>query len=266
MEELGTWLKGFFAQTISFFPATVIVEYLEHTAVSDSRGHEQPIGKELKAHYRLIYNQRFGLHICQSFPIKNHSSIPCPPWLLAYPWAATQSQIDWRSFYSIIVSMYSSLIHPQPILFWRPSRACHWNCSEKAPKDAQIARAVLSSCIFSISLAFKTVDQAPLLEMFLPNISWPFSSFSRCSFSGFYPASALSALLRFKLLGLHPWSSYCTQAQATALTIYHLPPTIPPNLNQLPKSPKYMHNWTSPRCPAGASKSASQCWVHCCSL
>lgn len=41
---------------------------------------------------------------------------------------------------------------------------------------------------------------------------------------------------------------------------------ITPNLNQLPKSPKYMHTWTSPRCPIGASKSTSQCWVHCSSL
>lgn len=41
---------------------------------------------------------------------------------------------------------------------------------------------------------------------------------------------------------------------------------IPPNLNQLPKSPKYTHTWTSPRCPTGASKPTSQCWVHCCSL
>lgn len=70
-----TWLKGCFSCTIStFFPATATAEYLGHTAVSDS-----PVGKELRPHYRLVYNQRFGLHICQSFPIKNHSSIPCPP-------------------------------------------------------------------------------------------------------------------------------------------------------------------------------------------
>lgn len=48
VEELGTWLMGFFFQTISLFsPATAFAEYLEHAAVSDSMVISSSLGKNL---------------------------------------------------------------------------------------------------------------------------------------------------------------------------------------------------------------------------
>lgn len=74
VEEFGTWLKGFFSWTVpAFIPTSGVAGHLEHRAIRGLHGHEQLFGKDLKSHYRLIYNQRCELPICQPFPINNHS-------------------------------------------------------------------------------------------------------------------------------------------------------------------------------------------------